>query len=351
MFLVLLGLLLGTLLTIISPVSGTPVTLSKSTNAHFPDTSKSTLQYTFRVTRDEEDTPEIHYSIDEITYDPYARFLDFWVDDINILNTTFSNDKTGVITTDRLRTLGTHTVKIQIYSGAYSDGCYALNYLKLDNIDFDYNVEKIAFLIYQDYDPRWEYYRTSGIITSNEIDDYCDILEADGYSTYVYQSPSSWISIIGFLDYLEDEDSIVLLYIPGHGYYTGADSRVQINFGLNIYSDDLRTEIDKLESKRICVFIDACQSGGFKDDLEKDGVTVITSNDYTHSSRAVCWPWIYSAYPMFSRRFFNNIFTTEPFGNELNYMDDYNTFRYVRDYYSWSYGFGSFKAMHSFFGP
>ena len=57
---------MGTLLTIISPVSGSPVTLSKSTNAHFPDTSKSTLQYTFRVTRDEEDTPEIHYSIDEI---------------------------------------------------------------------------------------------------------------------------------------------------------------------------------------------------------------------------------------------------------------------------------------------
>ncbi|MCE7744005.1 MAG: hypothetical protein GPJ52_02600 [Candidatus Heimdallarchaeota archaeon] len=356
MTLILLGLLLGTSLLLISPVSGTLVTVSKSTNVHFPDKSKSTLQYTVRVTRDEEDSPEIRYSIDEITYDPYGRFLDIWVDDNNILNTTFSNDKTGTLTTDRLRSLGTHTIKIQIYSGSYGDGCYVLKYLKLDNLGFDYGMEKIALFMWQDYDPWAPKAKDggSGAITIGEINNYCDVLEDQGYTTYKYENPSSWIAAIGFLDYCEDENSIVLIYIGGHGSYGGdpAISYIRVNDNVWVDSDDLRIEIDKFESKRILLIVDACKTGGFIDDCAKDGVSVITSNDYTHLSAWFYAPfYIDYAYCRYSHRFFDKIFGSYSFGSYTEYYDDYNTHNEVRDHYSWCYGMKSLQAWHSFFGP
>ena len=353
--LTILGLACGTWLIKFSPVSAAPVTIPDSVDVHFPDRSYSTLEYTIRTTRDTEEDAEIHYSIDEIATDPYARFFYIYVDTVKVLETTISGDKSGIVVANALKTLGTHTIKVEIYFGAYGDGCYELEYLKLDEFSWDQNMAKYAVFFWQEFDKNNP--TTSGVISANRIDRYHDRMEDLGYTIYDHMNPTNWVGDMNTLDALEDEDSIIFIYIAGHGSSNTGEgwSRVRVhpsNYYIN--SDDLRDEIDDLESKRIMVMVDSCQNGYFKDDLDKDGVSVITSTDYTHSMYFewdvfLWWGW---AEPEFSNYFFDKAGLN--YSGEGRDYDERDAFGYakveVESEYE-QYPLNNYEAWHSFFGP
>lgn len=332
-----------------------PVTLDNSENVKFPDINHATLQYTIKTTAWYGDNPEIHYSVDEFRTDIYGRYFYIWVDDVKVLDTTIYDDKSGIVSTSLLKGEGLHTIKIEIYSGSYGDGCYKLNYLKIAKLFWTQSsINKYAYIFYQHYD-KW--HRSDyGVVSDGRVDAYCDILEDFGFTTYPYKDPDNWITRMNELDALENENDIVFIWIPGHGFYAeGADvSSIRVNQGGTsdyVQSDIFENYVDNLESKRIFVMVDACECGDFRDKLDIDGVSVITSNDESHDSIYYALYGIDYAYPKFSNKFFNKIGDTGSDGGATVIYDDLNSFRFVRDYFSWSYGLSNFEAWHSFFGP
>lgn len=323
-----------------NPVKGTPVTLTKSTNAKFPDKTISELQYTFKVIRDDYDEPEIHYSIDEFRTDPYPRSLDFWVDDVLVYSWTISGDKSGIITTDELRSAGIHTIKIRINSGSYGDGCYKLNYLKLDNIEITQSgLDKLAYILYH-----------STITWTSYVNSYEDELEDYGFTVTKYKDPTNVISILNDIDDDETAESIVFILVISHGYYSSATGYSYISFpSTSCSSWTFYNEVEDFENKRTLVMIDACRSGDFVDKMRYlDGVSIITSADESHDSYYSFFP----RYSLFSQKFFKTYLgSTENDGGSTIYYDDYYTFVKTKAAFSWCYGKYETGAWHSFFGP
>ncbi|NHJ48911.1 MAG: hypothetical protein FK733_14090 [Asgard group archaeon] len=338
-------------------VSSTPVTLSKSEDVKFPDRSRSTLQYTIYTIVDHVNfDTQIHYSIDEFANDPYARYFYIYVDEVQIFSRTFSGDVSGIVDTQALANKGTHTIKLEIYYGSYGEGCYKLNYLKIDDLYFEESgMNKIAVFFWENY--VWPKQGSmTGIIGELEINSYKNKLEDNGYTTYKHKTPTNWVYDMNNLDSIEDEDDIVFIYICGHGYYDEDDdySMVQMNQDSsspyqNIRSDDFLDEINDLESKRIFVMVEGCYVGDFKDKLNIDGVTVITSTDQFSTSESIS---IFGyCYPKFSSKFFNKIFDEKEETDYILYKDDLISFRETRDYFTSYHALASFRAWHSFFGP
>lgn len=105
---------------------------------------------------------------------------------------------------------------------------------------------------------------------------------------------------------------------------------------MRIYSSDLRTSIDALESKRIERMASACYAGGFLEDLDKEGILIITSSDEEHTSNSC-----------FQEYFFEGVLDLE--------MNDLEAFEYAE---SWFNGMNhqianplaNWRAWHCFFG-
>ncbi|NHJ85451.1 MAG: hypothetical protein FK734_08300 [Asgard group archaeon] len=334
-----------------------PEIVAISENIQFPDKSHSTLSYTIETTATYGSDPQIYYSIDEFINDPYTRYFYIWVDDTKILDTTISNDKSGIIDVPGLKNYGTHTIKLEIYYGAYGDGCYKLDYLKIGRLFWNQNVDKYAVFFWQEFDSNDP--TDSGIISENRIDDYWALLEDDGFTIINHMNTNDWRDDMDDLDALEDSNDIIFIYIAGHGYYvTGNDvSTVRVSPSGDItwiQSDFFDNYIANLESTRILVVVDACECGDFKDKLNMNGVSVITSTDESHDGEFEArsyWP-VY-AEPVFSNDFFNKIFTYDTYSSPTRYLyyDDILSFDYAKSQNPTYYSLSNFLALHSLFGP
>jgi len=334
-----------------------PEVLAISENIQFPDLSHSTLSYTIETTATYGSDPQIYYSVDEFSNDPYTRYFYIWVDDTKVLDSTISNDKSGIIDAPELRSFETHTIKIEIYNGAYGDGCYKLDYLKIGRLFWNQNINKYAVFFWQEFDTNDP--NDSGIISENRIDDYWALLEDWDFSIINHMNTNDWRDDMDDLDDIEDSDDIIFIYIAGHGYYIpGNDvSTVRVSpSGDNtwIQSDYLDDYITNLESTRILVVIDACECGDFKDKLDIYGVSVITSTDESHDSKFEArsyWP-VY-AEPVFSNDFFDKIgdHITYYLPTRYLYYDDILSFGFAKAQNPTYYSLSNFLALHSFFGP
>lgn len=227
-----------------------------------------------------------------------------------------------------------HSVKLKLIPTDTIQRLWELDRLELTNLVWNQKLNKIAYVI------------TPEIWGGYIYDNFKTIIRESGFVLKHYKQPAAWEPILIDLDSKEDENTIVLLLIAGHGNFipyldngTG-DSFVCVNndTGLNLYSSELKPYIENLESNRIEVIVESCYSGGFIDDLLFDGVTVLTGSDKENPATMT-----------FTIRFFEGI-------NESR-MDDMDAFDYSCSFYD---GFwapinmmpqSNWGSWHSFYYP
>jgi len=139
------------------------------------------------------------------------------------------------------------------------------------------------------------------------ITSYGGILYDKGFDTVIHNFDEisyHWEEIIDQIDAVEGEEDYVFIFIIGHGKYLPDEdnSYVSIEYDNFMYSDDLNTNLAKLESKHIFVLIEACYSGGFSD-LNGIGRCIITATDNYHWAMRTSDPM----YGYFSDYFFQAI--------------------------------------------
>ena len=331
-----------------------PVVVPGSKYAHFPDKTYSTLSYTMKTTSQYLSyTPQILISIDEFVYDPSTRLIFIYVDESMVYSNTFSNDFSVTVNAASLISSGTHTIKIEIYNGAYGDeyGCYKLKYLKIGRLYWTpYEINKYAVFFWQEFVAGND---KSGVISEEAIDKYANKLSTNfGFTIIKHQNPWFWKSKMSDLDALEDSNSIVYIYIAGHGFYDSNKdySAVRMSRGIWIHSDEFATEVKKLESNRILVMVDSCNCGDFKDKLIINGISVITATDQNHIAKSDI-SGDYSE-PRFSKYFYSRVGIDQPdYGRMWNDQKIFEVARAEAQENWGPYSLASFRSWHSFFGP
>ena len=139
-----------------------------------------------------------------------------------------------------------------------------------------------------------------------EVDDFYDLLiESDIWSEdhiKLIKAEDATVSNIfsGFkwLDQMEDEDDISLVYLTTHGGPLDRDifpwdeedgkdeclaSYWSFAYDLQfIYDDQINYRLNQLESKGVCMIVDSCYAGGFNDDpnWNKNTQTSMTTKDW-----------------------------------------------------------------------
>ncbi|MFW9922939.1 MAG: hypothetical protein ACFFDW_06580 [Candidatus Thorarchaeota archaeon] len=232
----------------------------------------------------------------------------------------------------QLESLGTHSISIVLDPYVSVGNIWELQFLKITQLGWDQNINKIAFFISPEI---WADQTLSNFIPT--VQEHC-------FQTTHFESPSNWQNIFTSLDSLEDQNSIVFIYIGGHGNYnptldggTG-DSFIVVNpdTDLRIYSSELQPYLLNLESNRIEVMVSSCYAGGFYDDLNFDGITIMTSSDTEHTSNSNFEFYFQIALDMG--------------------MDDMDAFEYAASYFDGFWNqianpLANWRSWHSFFGP
>jgi hypothetical protein len=119
----------------------------------------------------------------------------------------------------------------------------------------------------------------------NEINSFKDTLlqglnwdESNIYtSTDSDATANEIIQGIRWLDSQEGENDISIFYYAGHGGQTPTNEYL-ITYNSTLSDTELAEEIDELEGK-VVVILDCCYSGGFIEELRKNGRVIITSCD------------------------------------------------------------------------
>ncbi|MHA1419446.1 MAG: C13 family peptidase, partial [Candidatus Heimdallarchaeaceae archaeon] len=139
----------------------------------------------------------------------------------------------------------------------------------------DTTVDKIAVFLY-----------ATDLTDSTFIESYGEQLENDeGFDTIMYyEDEEDWEeAIIVDLDGNETNDDFVFLYIAGHGNYDDKEEnsylRIDPSTNTYMYSDELVTCLNALESDNIFILIFSCHAGGFEEDLAQSGRFIITESD------------------------------------------------------------------------
>ncbi|MHA1869097.1 MAG: carboxypeptidase regulatory-like domain-containing protein [Candidatus Heimdallarchaeaceae archaeon] len=141
------------------------------------------------------------------------------------------------------------------------------------------DVKKIAFYFYNDK-----------AVMSNIIKEFGSQLKKDeGFTVYYKKDIQDINAEFTKIDNLEDQDTILYLQFNGHGMR--GNSKILLGYkddGGDYWVDAsyLNTQLKKLESKNIMVYIGACFSGGFIDACSKSGRFVITASDADHPTTA-----------------------------------------------------------------
>jgi len=136
-------------------------------------------------------------------------------------------------------------------------------------------------------------YATDAVVDT-DIESYGNqLINDEGFDTVMYyEDEEDWEgAIIGDLDSNETSHDFVFIHISGHGAYdSGEDNSYLItdpSTETRMYSDDLATCINALESHNIFILITACHAGGFEDDLKGTGVFVITESNSSSPAYAL----------------------------------------------------------------
>jgi len=268
-----------------------PTTIPESVDKDFYDECYSKLSFTIRTNYYYIGyEPILQYGITEEEYDPYLRYLRFYVDNALVYTGYISGTTTGEVQLHNLIGSGTHTVTIEVYCGNYGNGPYELDYAKIGRLGWDQSINKIAVFFWRDM-------TDGGTISQGPVDQYCSILANEGFTTIQHKNPAYWGWDMDNLDAMEDANSMVFIYISGHGCYSapflGNDySKVTLSSNQDMTSIDFRTRILNLESCRIMVVVESCQSGDFVHELNMDRVSVITTADESHNAVGwVCGDW------------------------------------------------------------
>jgi hypothetical protein len=122
-----------------------------------------------------------------------------------------------------------------------------------------------------------------------EVDDFYDVLLGcpwwqEDHIKVIKGEDATIINIIEglkWLDEMEDEDDISLVYITTHGFPLGVDippadeadgtDEALVSFwgfaypNLYIWDDELNFYLNRLESYGVCLIVDSCYAGGFND--------------------------------------------------------------------------------------
>ncbi|MHA1258439.1 MAG: C13 family peptidase [Candidatus Heimdallarchaeaceae archaeon] len=99
-----------------------------------------------------------------------------------------------------------------------------------------------------------------------------------------YEDEEDWEeAIIIDIDGNETAEDFVFIYIAGHGAYDEVEEnsylRIDPSTNTYMYSDELASCLNALETDNIFIIIFSCHAGGFKDDLKQSGRFVITESD------------------------------------------------------------------------
>jgi hypothetical protein len=333
------------LLTLFAPMlfaGWNATTVPDSTYVYFHKTAYSKLTYTINTTGSYPSTDAyINFSISKVGYDCCTRYLKIYVDNVqvNTDNEYISGNYAAQINVPELEPNGIHTITFQINWGGYGDKIYRLNYLKIGRLYWNQNLDKIAVFFYHRYED-------GGVVPDSSIQHYIANLQDEGYTVITHPNPADWPWDMNNLDAMEDENSIVLIYIAGHGNYNPAFfiwpdySQVFVNNDYSIRSDTFASYVQNLESQNIMVVVEACQSGDFVHKLNMYGVNAITSTDEVHNSYGIFPPGF-----------------SEFFLGDIDYLDanwnDFILFQRACEQISYNgqNPQASWRANHSFFGP
>jgi len=131
-------------------------------------------------------------------------------------------------------------------------------------------------------------YATDAVVDT-DIESYGNqLINDEGFDTVMYyedlDEENDWQSaILGDLDSNETSHDFVFIHISGHGGYDEENDNSYLSTDTDqdceMYSDDLATCINALESHNIFILITSCHAGGFVDDLKGTGVFVITESN------------------------------------------------------------------------
>ena len=245
----------------------------------FPKRNDSHLTYTFvSVLPLTSDAPRLTATIG--CNASGSALLEIYDNNQLVKSLTISNNGSHNIDIQELDVTIVHSVKLKLIPTDTVHRLWELDHLELTNLVWNQKINKVAVVI------------TPIIWANDDYNNRKSILRDFGFNIRHYKSPSVWEPIFTTLDTEEDENSIVFILISGHGNYVPSrdngtgDSFVNINPDINlfIYSSDLRPFIDNLESKRILIMAESCNSGGFIDDFTMNGVSMLTAADKDHTS-------------------------------------------------------------------
>ncbi|NHK31297.1 MAG: hypothetical protein FK730_08090 [Asgard group archaeon] len=182
-----------------------------------------------------------------------------------------------------------------------------------NNFELEGNGEKIAVF----------FYATDAGNTTKVNNDYKDILELEGYTTFFdFPNSDDVESDCQEVDDYELDVDTVFVYIWGHGLYDG-DSYTYFKHTQQskVYADDFRDYVDEWDAERICILVESCYSGNWADDFAATPYLAMSSADETHEA------YYYGVYEgKFSYYFFNWVLeghtAVQSFWEAEDYCDD-----------------------------